>query len=70
MHLVENDEPVGGAFEKGKRIVEEGTMVRIFEVEVEGMPGLTDLARFLARDPDAPPLQPAEWRYLPWPPPA
>jgi phosphohistidine phosphatase len=32
-------------------------------------PGLTDLARFLAQQPGAAPLQPAEWRYLPWPPP-
>lgn len=32
-------------------------------------PGLTDLARFLASDPDAPVMQPAEWRYLRWPPP-
>ncbi len=32
-------------------------------------PGLTDLARFLAQEPGAAPLQPAEWRYLPWPPP-
>lgn len=32
-------------------------------------PGVTDLARFLARQPAAPALQPAEWRYLPWPPP-
>lgn len=32
-------------------------------------PGVTDLARFLARQPQAPALQPAEWRYLPWPPP-
>ena len=31
-------------------------------------PGLTDLARFLAGNPDAPAMQPAEWRYLPWPP--
>ncbi len=32
-------------------------------------PGVTDLARFLAQQPGAAPLQPAEWRYLPWPPP-
>jgi phosphohistidine phosphatase len=32
-------------------------------------PGVTDLARFLAQKPDAPSLQPGEWRYLPWPPP-
>lgn len=32
-------------------------------------PGVTDLARFLAQRPQAPALQPAEWRYLPWPPP-
>lgn len=32
-------------------------------------PAVTDLARFLARQPQAPALQPAEWRYLPWPPP-
>lgn len=32
-------------------------------------PGITDLARFLARQPDAPVMQPSEWRYLPWPPP-
>jgi len=31
-------------------------------------PGLSDLARFLAASPDAPPLRPAEWRYLAWPP--
>ena len=32
-------------------------------------PGVTDLARFLAQQPGALPLQPAEWRYLSWPPP-
>jgi phosphohistidine phosphatase len=32
-------------------------------------PEVTDLARFLAREPGAPALEPAEWRYLPWPPP-
>ena len=32
-------------------------------------PGVTDLARFLAQQPQAAALQPAEWRYLPWPPP-
>lgn len=31
-------------------------------------PGITDLARFLAREPNAPSMGPAEWRYLPWPP--
>ncbi len=31
-------------------------------------PGLTDLARFLAANGQAPVMQPAEWRYLPWPP--
>jgi phosphohistidine phosphatase SixA len=29
-------------------------------------PGITDLARFLAANPNAPLMQPAEWRYLPW----
>jgi hypothetical protein len=29
-------------------------------------PGLTDLARFLAGDPNAPDMRPAEWRYLRW----
>lgn len=32
-------------------------------------PGVTDLARFLAQQPQAPVMQPAEWRYLAWPPP-
>ncbi|MEJ0100499.1 MAG: histidine phosphatase family protein [Pseudomonadota bacterium] len=31
-------------------------------------PGLTDLARFLASNGQAPVMRPAEWRYLPWPP--
>jgi phosphohistidine phosphatase SixA len=29
-------------------------------------PGITGLARFLAGDANAPEMQPAEWRYLPW----
>jgi phosphohistidine phosphatase len=36
---------------------------------VADTPGVTDLARFLAQQPGAPEMQPAEWRYLSWPPP-
>lgn len=32
-------------------------------------PGLSELGRILARDPKVPDYQPAQWRYLPWPPP-
>ena len=29
-------------------------------------PGISELARFLASNPNAPDMRPAEWRYLPW----
>lgn len=46
-------------------LAEEFTLLTLIAHE----PGISELVRILSRDPKVPPLQPGEWRYLPWPPP-